>query len=308
MVHASSAKIITHCSYCPRQGKKYCSHCKMNNHNTSDCRSMVEGGGRSVHAAAAIATTQNKTVVTDPGISSKVEEPTEITVNGKKFVNAAVCKNGPKFTDGGTAIFDAEVNGQRATVMRDTGCGCIVVNAKYVQPQHLTGESVYLNMADASVREAQWALISVRSPFYNGVVKAAVMDKTICDLLIGNVDGARSADRPLENWKDCAVTTRAQAVKEKSGDKPLMIDSNANPLSIGKDEIARLQRDDPTLERFFDAKEVKEKKGGTTRFVMRNRILYREYTDSKSVSVKPVKQLMVPSSLRKEVLQKAMTA
>ncbi|KAF6033206.1 hypothetical protein EB796_008489 [Bugula neritina] len=223
---------------CPRRGKKYCSHCKMNNHNTSDCRKY---GGRSVHAAAAIATTQNKTVVTDPGISSKVEEPTEITVNGKKFVNAAVCKNGPNFKDGGTAIFDAEVNGQRATVMRDTGCGCIVVNAKYVQPQHLTGESVYLNMADASVREAQWALISVRSPFYNGVVKAAVMDKTICDLLIGNVDGARSADRPLENWKDCAVTTRAQAVKEKSGDKPLMIDSNANPLSIGKDEIARLQ-------------------------------------------------------------------
>ncbi|KAF6027257.1 hypothetical protein EB796_014443 [Bugula neritina] len=170
-----------------------------------------------------------------------MEEPTEITVNGKKFVNAAVCKNGPNFKNGGTAIFDAEVNGQRATVMRDTGCGCIVVNAKYVQPQHLTGESVYLNMADASVREAQWALISVRSPFYNGVVKAAVMDKTICDLLIGNVDGARSADRPLENWKDCAVTTRAQAVKEKSGDKPLMIDSNANPLSIGKDEIARLQ-------------------------------------------------------------------
>ncbi|KAF6023121.1 hypothetical protein EB796_018570 [Bugula neritina] len=75
---------------CPRRGKKYCSHCKMNNHNTSDCRKY---GGRSVHAAAAIATTQNKIGVTDPGISSKVEEPTEITVNGKKFVNAAVCKN-----------------------------------------------------------------------------------------------------------------------------------------------------------------------------------------------------------------------
>ncbi|KAF6022823.1 hypothetical protein EB796_018857 [Bugula neritina] len=115
------------------------------------------------------------------------------------------------------------------------------------------------------------------------------MDKMICDLLIGNVDGARSADQPLENWKDCAVTTRAQAVKE----------------NIGKDEIARLQKDDPTLERFFDAKEVKEKKGCTTRFVLRNRILYSEYTDSKSVSVKPVKQLMVPNSLRKEVLQKA---
>jgi len=108
-----------------------------------------------VHAVAAIATAQNKTVVTDPGISSKVEEPTEITVFGKKFVNAAVCTNGPKFKDGGTAILDAEVNGQRATVMRNTGCGCIVVNAKYVQPQHLTGDSVYLNMADASVREAQ---------------------------------------------------------------------------------------------------------------------------------------------------------
>jgi len=290
---------------CSQRGMNYCSHCKMNNHNTSECRKF---GARSVHAAAATAITQNKTVVTDTGISSKVGKSTEFTVSCKKFVNTAVCKNGPNFTDKDAVTFDMEVNGQRATVMRDTGCSCIVVNAKYVQCQHLTGESVSLRMADASVRETQWALISVHSPFYNGVIKAAAMDKTIYDLLIGNVDRARSADQPPENWKDCAVTTRAQTVKEKSGDKPLMIDSNTNPLSI-EDEIARLQRDDPTLERFFDAKEVKEKKRCTSRFVVRNTmfvvrntILYREYTNLKSISIKPVEQLMVPSSLRKEVL------
>ena len=84
-------------------------------------------------------------------------------------------------------------------------------------------------MADASVREAKYAHISICSPFYNGVTKAAVMERTIYDLLIGNVDGARPADQPLDNWKDCAVTTRAQASKEKAGEKPLVIDSTSTP-------------------------------------------------------------------------------
>ena len=283
---------------CPQRGKKYCSHCKMNNHNTADCR---RPGAKSVHAAAA--TTREDTTTTDN--TPNMGESTEIILNGKKYVNSAVCKDGPNFTDGATVTFDAEVNGQQATVIRDTGCSCIVVNAKYVQPHQFTGESTYLRMADASVREAKYAHVSIRSPFYNGVTKAAVMERTIYDLLIGNIDGARPADQPLDNWKDCAVTTRAQAAKEKAGDKPLVIDSTSTPLSLGKDQLVKLQKDDSTLERFFNSQEVKEKKGCTTRFVVRNNILYREYTNPKSNHGKPVKQLMVPSSLRKEVLQKA---
>lgn len=286
---------------CPQRGKKYCSHCKMNNHNTSDCNKLK---GRSVHTAAAATTTaQHNDVSTD--IPTYVDESTEITLNGKKYINAAVCKDGPNFTDGDTVTFDAKVNGKHATMIRDTGCSCIVVNAKYVQPQQLTGESVYLRMADASVREAKYAVVSVLSPFYNGTTKAVVMEKTIYDLLVGNVDGARPADQPLDNWKDCAVTTRAQAAKEKEGDKPLVIDSTSKPLNLGKDELVKLQKEDSTLERFFNSMEVKEKKGCTTRFVVRNNILYREYTNPKSNNGKPVKQLMVPSSLRKEVLLKA---
>ena len=286
---------------CPQRTKKYCSHCKMNNHNTSDCSKLK---GRSVHTTAAATTiVQNNAASTD--IPDNEGEATEITVNGRKYINAAVCRDGPCYTDGATVTFDAEVNGKHATMIRDTGCSCILINAKYVQPQQLTGESVFLRMADASLREAQCAVVSVCSPFYNGTTKVAVMEKTIYDLLVGNVDGARPADQPLDNWKDCAVTTRGQAAKEKAGDKPLVIDSMATPLSLGKDQLVKLQKDDSTLERFFNSQEVKEKKGCTTRFVVRNDILYREYTNPKSNHGKPVKQLMVPSSLTQEVLQKA---
>ena len=131
------------------------------------------------------------------------------------------------------------------------------------------------------------------------------MERTIYDLLIGNIDGAQPAEEPLDYCKDCAVTTRAQAAKEKAGDKPLVIDSMPTPFSLGKDQLVKLQKDNSTLERFFNSQEVKEKKGCTTRFVVRNNILYREYTNPKSNHGKPVKEFMVPTSLRKEVLQKA---
>ena len=140
----------------------------MNNHNTADCR---RPGAKSVHSAAA--TTHEETTTMEN--KSSTEEYTEIILNGKKYVNADVRKKGPNFTDGATVTFDAEVNGQQATVIRDTGCSCIVVNAKYVQPHQFTGESTYLRMADASVRETKYAHVSIRSPFYNGVTKAAVM-------------------------------------------------------------------------------------------------------------------------------------
>jgi hypothetical protein len=102
-------------------------------------------------------------------------------------------------------------------------------------------------MTDASLGEAQCAVVSVCSPFYNRTTNVAVMEKTIYDLLVGNVDGARPDDQPLDNWKDCAVTTRGQATKEKAGDRPLVIDSMATPLSLGKIQLVKLQKDDSTL-------------------------------------------------------------
>ena len=83
----------------------------MNNHNTADCR---RPGVKSVHSAAA--TTREETTTADN--TSNIGESTEIILNGKKYVNAAVCKDGPNFTDGATVTFDAEVNGQLLYVTR----------------------------------------------------------------------------------------------------------------------------------------------------------------------------------------------
>ena len=282
---------------CPQKGKQYCSNCNMNNHNTSDCR---RPGGKPMRAAGAITTTQDES-----STASDADEPTEITINGKKFVNAAVCRAGPKCKRVGAKTYEGEVNGKPVTLIRDTGCDTILINTKFVDPKDFTGETLYLKMADASVKEAKSALITIKSPFYNGIFKAAVMDTTIHDLLIGDVEGARPPGQPLENWSECAVATRAQTAKEKRGDKPLRINTASDPLSIGKDDLIKLQLEDSTLERFFNSPEIKEKKGCTTRFTVRNKILYREYTNPKYNKGKPVKQLMVPSSLRKEVLQQA---
>ena len=139
-----------------------------------------------MRAAGAITTTQDES-----STASDADEPTEITINGKKFVNAAVCRAGPKCKRVGAKTYEGEVNGKPVTLIRDTGCDTILINTKFVDPKDFTGETLYLKMADASVKEAKSALITIKSPFYNGIFKAAVMDTTIHDLLIGDVEGAR---------------------------------------------------------------------------------------------------------------------
>ena len=88
-----------------------------------------------------------------------------------------------------------------ATLMRNTRCHHIRFNAKFLYPKDFRGETLYFKISDASVQKAKYALIVIRSAFYNGVLKSAVMNTTIHDLLIGDVKRAMPSGQLLKDWR-----------------------------------------------------------------------------------------------------------
>ncbi|GFO17319.1 hypothetical protein PoB_004382400 [Plakobranchus ocellatus] len=80
--------------------------------------------------------------------------------------------------------------------MRDTGCEGVVVRKQLVDASQLTGESCLLLRIDNTALLAEKAVISLRTPFLSGVVKVVCIPDAICDVIFGNVEGARSPEDP----------------------------------------------------------------------------------------------------------------
>ncbi|GFO24635.1 hypothetical protein PoB_005114000 [Plakobranchus ocellatus] len=79
--------------------------------------------------------------------------------------------------------------------MRDTGCEGVVVRKQLVDASELTGECCLLLRIDNTALLAEKAVISLRTPFLSGEVKALCIPDAICDVIVGNVEGARGARR-----------------------------------------------------------------------------------------------------------------
>ncbi|GFO01376.1 gypsy retrotransposon integrase-like protein 1 [Plakobranchus ocellatus] len=89
-----------------------------------------------------------------------------------------------------------EIGGREVDVMSDTGCEGVVVRKQLVDASQLTGECCLLLGKDNTALLAEKAVISLRTPFLSGEVKALCIPDTICDVIVGNVEGARSLEDP----------------------------------------------------------------------------------------------------------------
>ena len=63
-------------------------------------------------------------------------------------------------------------------------------------------------MVNNTTLRAPRAIIDIDTPYLRGTVSAVCLQDATYDLLIGNVDGARSADDPDENWCSNAEVDR----------------------------------------------------------------------------------------------------
>jgi len=86
---------------------------------------------------------------------------------------------------------DGYIGNVKVRVLRDSGCSSAAVKRDLVQPEQMTGKVHICKLFDSSLRQYPIARIHVDTPYYTGEVEAMVVKKPICDLIIGNIPGAR---------------------------------------------------------------------------------------------------------------------
>ena len=164
-------------------------------------------------------------------------------------------------------VAGGSAEGTPVNVLRDTGCSNIVVRRVLVPDDKLTGREERCFLIDGTVRYTPVAKIYVETPFFSGLTMAVCMKNPICDLVIGNVPGARdvSIPQPVEQTTQ-AVQNRNQA-KATKGLMPLI-----TPLiDLGTEDVAKLQSEDETLRRALESAQ----QGNNSTYQIHRGFLYR---------------------------------
>ncbi|KAK7106795.1 hypothetical protein V1264_018009 [Littorina saxatilis] len=185
----------------------------------------------------------------------------------------------------------------------------------------------------------------IDTPDFTGEVEAVCLKKPLYDLLIGNIGGARRPDDPDFEWRMgsaqpaaeeedplpfanedisellrddratvhrrdqpqvvSAVTTRAQAKKDKTT-TPLRVTNSSATAVVDRDQLIQLQEADSTLTK-YRSRPVKEmtKGEGTVHFEVKAKILYRVFQHARVNGGKPLRQVLVPQPLRRQVMEVA---
>jgi hypothetical protein len=89
--------------------------------------------------------------------------------------------------------------GKNISVLRDTGCDGAVLNKRYCLQDKYTGQYINIRQIHGRPIRVPIAIVDVNTPYYSGSLKVAAIDTQICDLIIGNIDGARCI--PILNTK-----------------------------------------------------------------------------------------------------------
>jgi len=198
-------------------------------------------------------------------------------------------------------VTEGYINGNKVSVLRDTGCSTVVVRRDLVPSELLTGQEDTCVLIDGTIRRVPVAMIEVNTPFLKGQVRAVCMRKPLYDLIIGNVSGVSN-----DSEVNCqAVTTRQQAKLEMSGTKPLNV-SEALDINVDRCELISLQNADESLhnvrEKARESSNIPDVHVKVGNFKVRRSILYRKAV-SKSSSEHW--QLVVPEKLRDKVMKLA---
>ena len=160
------------------------------------------------------------------------------------------------YKDGKLPLVKGTCNDKEAIVMRDTGATHVVVNSKYVTPEHYTEEVASVTLADGSTKTGNMAVVQINSPFFTGKIKAVSLKDSKHDVLIGNVQGAKcicsvpDCMNITENdYSVCAVETRSAKIKDlQTCDKKKALTS----LGITTDTLILEQFKDSKIEKLFD--------------------------------------------------------
>ena len=203
------------------------------------------------------------------------------------------------------SVTEDKLGNFRVTVLRDTGV--VVVRKGLVDKCQYTGLEQTCMLSDGSKIKVPQAKLYVDTPYFIGEVEVWCMEHPMCDLIIGNIKGAREPNSPDSNLEISAVQTRQQVRNSQRPYQQLKVPEAVKEIS--PDDIRRDQRQDMTLTKVRkfvqEGKVIDGKCNSKVSFVERNGLFYREFQSPKVQSGKKFMQLIVPVNYRKVVLKLA---
>ena len=150
-------------------------------------------------------------------------------------------------------------------ILRDTSCEGVVVGRRLFEASQLTGKCRLIVRTDNTVLLAEKARIQVKTPYLSGDVESSRIPEAICDLVVGNVPGARNPDDPDMSVMVGAVTSRAQARQEVVR-KPLRVPDAGKHAGVNRAELIPLQQQDYTIRKMGEAMTSTVSAGKTSSF------------------------------------------
>ena len=311
-----------HCYRCNGRGHRSancptrkCYLCGRHGHEARNCKSSVpRSGGQNKNGnpgprnqfSAGCLVQSSPPQATAEDIQACIEGDQLLLACGKKIplLNSA-CVQPLSGARGKMPVVKGKIGDKTVNVLRDTGCSGIVVKKELVAEEQYTGDFSCMLLIDNSVRKVPIARITVDTPYLSGEVDVQCLPDAIYDLIIGNVPGARSAEEPDPGWQEaCAVTTRSQG-KREGKHLPLKVASSSKSAIVDKNELVRLQREDKSLEKYWDRRDIKVKGEQEVSFEVKDSVLYRSYKHPYVNGGKPIRQVMVPTPLRRQLMEVA---
>ncbi|KAJ8035594.1 hypothetical protein HOLleu_19322 [Holothuria leucospilota] len=215
----------------------------------------------------------------------------------------------------GMPIAEGFIGHVKVRVLRDTGCNGVIVKKALVPGKAFTGEYIPCVLADKTVRYVPTASISINSPYFTGTVPVACVENPTCDVLIGNIPGARLPWQPDPNWEAPqkkanspevanAVETRSQTRKGKVF-KPLKVKEPFLEI-VTAQSLREEQQNDPSLSKMrTKIGMVSDHKNGRATYMLQDGILYREFRKVNSEGDDAIRQVVVPKKFRNAVMSVA---
>ena len=175
-----------------------------------------------------------------------------------------------------------------------------MVSRRLVQNSQLMGKSCLIVRIDNTVLLAEKARIHVKTPYLSGDVEALCISEAICDLVVGNVPGARNPDDPDMSVMVSAVTTRAQTGQEAVR-KPLRVPDGVKHVGVDRAELIRLQQEHYAIKKMGEAVASTVHAGKTSFFEKKIGIVYIVYHDM-ACGGTTIRQVVLPKGLREYVM------
>ena len=121
------------------------------------------------------------------------------------------------------------IDGKEVTVLRDSGCSCVVVRKGLASNQAQRKKVVPFNLADGTTINAPVTVAKLDCPFFTGETEVVEMESPLYDVILGNIDGANCSGI-IQQSEALAMETRSSTQK---GIKRLLTPSLADTKNHG---------------------------------------------------------------------------